>query len=88
FLAGLHPSLQVNALVELNVLEQVRNVCHTTVVRDAWQRGQSVVVHGWVYGLHNGLLEDLALTAGKADDVDPTYRRALANVKKRYAVAA
>jgi len=79
---------RVDALCELNVLEQARNACHTTVVQDAWARGQEVVVHGWVYGLHNGLLEDLALTAGKADDVDPTYRRALANVKKRYAVAA
>ena len=47
FLAGLHESLRVDALVELNVLEQARNVCRTTVVADAWQRGQSVVVHGW-----------------------------------------
>jgi carbonic anhydrase len=43
------------------------------------------VVHGWVYGLHNGLLEDLALTAGSAADVDPAYRRALAKVKARFA---
>ncbi len=76
---------RVDALCELNVLEQARNACHTTVVQDAWGRGQEVVVHGWVYGLHNGLLEDLALTAGKAEDVDPAYRRALANVKRRYA---
>ena len=79
---------RVNALCELNVLEQARNACHTTVVQDAWARGQEVVVHGWVYGLHNGLLEDLALTAGRPEDVDPAYRRALANVKKRYANAA
>ena len=78
---------RVNALCELNVLEQARNACQTTVVQDAWSRGQSVAVHGWVYGLHNGLLADLALTAGQADDVDPTYRRALANVKARYASA-
>ena len=79
---------RVDALCELNVLEQARNACHTTVVQDAWHRGQEVVVHGWVYGLHNGLLEDLALTAGKADDVEPAYRRALANVKRRYAASA
>jgi carbonic anhydrase len=84
FLASLHPSLQVNALVELNVLEQARNVCHTTVVRDAWVRGQSVVVHGWVYGLHNGLLEDLTITAASADQVGPAYAKALALVKQRY----
>ena len=76
---------RVDALVELNVLEQARNACHTTVVQDAWARGQEVVVHGWVYGLHNGLLEDLALTAASAADVDPAYRRALAGVKARHA---
>jgi len=84
FLAGLHESLQVNALVELNVLEQARNVCRTTVVTDAWHRGQTVVVHGWVYGLHNGLLEDLRITAASADQVGLAYDTALALVKQRY----
>ena len=84
FLAGLDSSLQVDALVELNVLEQARNVCRTTVVRDAWSRDQSVVVHGWVYGLHNGLLEDLQLTAASASDVGLAYDTALALVKQRY----
>lgn len=87
WLAGVPEARRVDALCELNVLEQARNACHTTVVQDAWSRGQDVVVHGWVYGLHNGLLEDLALTAGSAADVDPAYRRALANVKRRYAMA-
>jgi carbonic anhydrase len=77
----------VDALCELNVLEQARNACHTTVVQDAWSRGQEIVVHGWVYGLHNGLLEDLALTAASAEDVEPSYRRALERVKARYALA-
>ncbi len=84
FLAGLHESLQVNALVELNVLEQARNVCRTNVVTDAWTRGQPVVVHGWVYGLHNGLLEDLALTVNSADQIGLAYDTALALVKQRY----
>ncbi len=75
---------RVNALCELNVLEQARNACHTTVVQDAWARGQEVVVHGWVYGLHNGLLEDLALTAAGAEHVEPAYRRALVSVKARH----
>ncbi|MCV5223957.1 carbonate dehydratase, partial [Escherichia coli] len=53
---------RLDALVELNVLEQVLHVCQTTIVQDAWARGQQVVVHGWVYGLHNGLLQDLRMT--------------------------
>jgi len=88
WLDTLPESRRVNALCELNVLEQARNACHTTVVQDAWARGQEVVVHGWVYGLHNGLLEDLALTVASPDDVDATYRRALAGVKARYATGA
>jgi carbonic anhydrase len=79
---------RVDALCELNVLEQARNACHTTVVQDAWARGQEIVVHGWVYGLHNGLLEDLQLTAACAEDVEPAYRLALGRVKQRYAAAA
>jgi carbonic anhydrase len=75
---------RVNALCELNVVEQALNVCHTTVVQDAWQRGQTVVVHGWVYGLHNGLLQDLAMTVTGSDDVVPAYEAALAAVHERY----
>jgi carbonic anhydrase len=75
---------RVDALVELNVLEQARNVCHTTIVKDAWARGQSVTVHGWVYGLHNGLLQDLKINAASADDVAPAYARGLASVAMRY----
>jgi carbonic anhydrase len=76
--------LRLDALCELNVLEQARNVCRTTVVTDAWQRGQGVVVHGWVYGLHNGLLEDLRITATSAAEVGLAYDTALALVKQRY----
>ena len=79
------PEMQrVNALCELNVLEQARNACQTTVVQDAWARGQEVVVHGWVYGLHNGLLQDLQITASSHEEVAPAYRRALEGVKRRY----
>jgi carbonic anhydrase len=77
---------QVNALVELNVLEQARNVCRTTIVEDAWARGQTVVVHGWVYGLHNGLLQDLRITAQSSKEVDSAYQAALAALAKRYGV--
>jgi carbonic anhydrase len=75
---------RVNALCELNVVEQALNACQTTVVQDAWVRGQEVVVHGWVYGLHNGLLEDLRMTVGSAAEVDAAYEQALATVFARY----
>jgi carbonic anhydrase len=84
WLDSLAPEHRVDALCELNVLEQARNACQSTVVQDAWARGQEVVVHGWVYGLHNGLLEDLSITAGSAEQVAPAFQRALAAVKKRH----
>ncbi len=84
FLQSLPEDKRVDALVELNVLEQARNVCLSTVVEDAWQRGQSVVVHGWVYGLHNGLLEDLSFTVETMDDVAPAYQRALFALRVRH----
>jgi carbonic anhydrase len=77
WLFSLPVELRTDALCELNVLEQALNVCQTTVVKDAWQRGQSVVVHGWVYGLHNGLLQDLCMTVSGPDDVAPAYDSAL-----------
>lgn len=51
-----------NRLCELNVIEQVANVCHTTIARDAWERGQELTVQGWIYGLQDGLLRDLNVT--------------------------
>ena len=85
FLASVPEAHRVNALCELNVVEQAENVCRTTVVQDAWQRGQDLVVHGWFYGLHNGLLEDLAMTVSHPDDVIGAYERAIAAVHARYA---
>jgi len=76
--------MQLRALCELNVLEQSLSVCETTVVQDAWVRGQEVVVHGWVYGLHNGLIEDLKMTVASAADVLPAYGLALGALKERY----
>ena len=75
---------RVDALCELNVVEQALNVCQTTLVQDAWQRGRPLVVHGWVYGLHNGLLEDLAMTATRESDPGASYRQALETVRRRY----
>ena len=55
-------SSRVNRLCELNVIEQVRNVCQTSIVEDAWERKQPLAIHGWIYGLHDGRLRDLDVT--------------------------
>lgn len=78
---------RIGALCELNVVEQALNVCQTTVVQDAWQRGQEIVVHGWVYGIGNGLLEDLEMSVGRLDDAALVYSAAIAVVHRRYANA-
>jgi len=68
---------QIDRLCELNVIEQVGNVCQTTIVRDAWERGQALSVHGWVYGLHDGLVRDLSTSISGPDEVAMAYRAAL-----------
>jgi len=65
-------------LCELNVIEQVANVCQTTIARDAWERGQALAVHGWVYGLKDGLLRDLNTSVTGAQESQDVYQRALA----------
>jgi len=65
-------------LCELNVIEQVLNVCHTTIAREAWERGQDLTVHGWAYGLQDGLLRDLNVTAASFDEALPVYHGAIA----------
>ena len=65
-------------LCELNVVEQVANVCSTTMVQDAWARNQDVTVHGWIYGLKDGLLRDLKMSAGSADEATAAYQAAVA----------
>lgn len=62
---------------ELNVIEQVANVCHTTIVQGAWRRGQTLNVHGWIYGLQDGHLRDLNITVTGADELPSLYRMAL-----------
>ncbi len=64
-------------LCELNVIEQVANVSQTTVVRDAWARGQALAVHGWIYGLHDGLLRDLGMCVTGETELAACYDRAL-----------
>jgi len=64
-------------LCELNVLEQVVNVCQTTVVQSAWEQKQELTIHGWVYGLHDGLLRDLGMAISAADELNPLLAGAL-----------
>jgi carbonic anhydrase len=55
------PQSRANRLCEFNVIEQVRNVARTTIVQDAWRRGHAVQLHGWIYGLRDGLISDLGV---------------------------
>jgi len=71
---------QEDALCEMNVIEQVGNVALTNVVQDAWARGQNLTVHGWCYGLKDGLAKDLGVSMGRPDEVINVFRNAL----KRY----
>jgi carbonic anhydrase len=66
---------RLNRLCELNVIEQARNVCGTTIVQDAWARGQELSVHAWIYGLSDGLLRDLAFTGHAPNATPPVETR-------------
>ena len=68
---------RLDALVALNVVEQVVNVCQSTVLQDAWGRGQQISVHGWVYGVHDGLLQDLHITVSGLDGLEALYLAAV-----------
>ncbi len=67
-------------LCELNVIEQVVNVCETTIVQDAWARGQNLTVHGWAYRLETGLVNDLGMSSSSIEEMTERY----ANSVKRY----
>lgn len=71
---------QLDALCELNVIEQVVNVCHTTVLREAWDRGQTLTVHGWVYGLSNGIVHDLNMSISAHGQASTAYQNALKTI--------
>ena len=56
---GLAHSAKVDLLCELNVIEQVKNICNTTIVKKAWKQGMELNIHGWIYNIENGILKDL-----------------------------
>lgn len=70
-------------LCKWNVLEQVLNVCQTTIARDAWERGQELTVHGWIYGLKDGLLSNLHMTVAHFEETGAAYASAVASLEKR-----
>jgi carbonic anhydrase len=80
-----HPMLETitdldaraDRLCELNVIEQARHVCYTSIVQDAWARGESLVVHGWIYGLRDGRLRDLGVSTRDASSIEAVRQRAV-----------
>ncbi len=68
---------RIDRLCELNVIEQVTNVCQTTIVQNAWERGQELAMHGWIYGLGDGLIRDLNVSITSQDELPAIYRRAV-----------
>jgi carbonic anhydrase len=84
WLDSLPEERRVDGLGELNVIEQARNVCQTTIVQDAWARGQELVVHAWFYGLYDGLLQDLKMTVSGPAEMASAFDSAVAGLHARY----
>jgi carbonic anhydrase len=74
---------RANVLCELNAVEQILNVAQSTVVQDAWLRGQALTVHGWVYGVHDGLLHDLKINMDSLETMDAVYQEAIQSLAQR-----
>jgi carbonic anhydrase len=86
-LGAVPPSMRGDRLCELNAIEQAENVCLTTVVGDAWARGQSLSVHGWVYSLHDGRVRELGMDVDSADALEPAYANAMSRLRDGGAAA-
>lgn len=65
---------RIRLLCELNVVEQVANICHTTIVQSAWKNGQELAVHGWIYSLEDGILHDLGVCVSSPEEISDTHR--------------
>ena len=79
-------AVQLDVLCELNVIEQVVNVCHSTVMQDAWARGRVVTVHGWIYGVHDGLLQDLLMSVSGPEQLQSLHAAAVEKLFDRKSV--
>lgn len=73
----------MHACAKLNVIEQVVNACRSTIVQDAWARGQKLMVHGWVYSLKDGRVREMGIDVGAPEDLQPAYEKALSYVPRR-----
>ncbi|MGZ5181904.1 MAG: carbonate dehydratase [Ramlibacter sp.] len=82
-LESLAPERRADALVDLNVIEQVVNVGVSTVMVDAWAKGQKVTVHGWAFGVHDGLLQDLGMSVSSTESLESLYPAAVARAAAR-----
>ena len=87
-LDGVPAAARHDVLCELNAIEQAENVCLTTVIRDAWARGQQVTVHGWVYSLADGRVRELGMDIDAAATLQSVYDAAIAGVRARHGVAS
>ena len=74
--------VRADRLVELNVIEQVVNVCQTNIIQEAWERGQQIAIHGWVYALQDGLIRDLRMNATSPQELIRTYEAALTHAQR------
>ena len=79
-LESVAPERRADTLVDLNVIEQVVNLCVSTVMVDAWAKHQKITIHGWAYGVHDGLLQDLHASVDSSDAIEPVYRAAIEGV--------
>jgi carbonic anhydrase len=77
---------RIDRLCELNVIEQARHVCQTTIVQDAWARNQPMSIHGWIYGLHDGRLRNLGVSTTDLAGIDAAYHRAVSSLGVEQAV--
>lgn len=82
-LASVSPDERVARLCELNVIEGVASLCRTGPVRAAWERGQPLAVHGWIYALSDGLLQDLGIRVSALEELDEAHRQAVEAVAGR-----
>ena len=77
----------IDQVCELNVIEQVSNVARTSIVADAWNRGQELMIHGWIYGMKDGLLKDLDVNISNAEELRTKYNQAIDGINKSYSVS-
>lgn len=87
-LESFSPEVRNDALCELNVAEQVVNVAVSTVMVDAWSRGQKVTIHGWAFGVQDGLLQDLGLTVDGSKSLDALYRATVQRIRYKWSKPA